>query len=299
VDDKRIVGWKSISEYLDVSVRTAGRWHGQRGLPVHHAGPGSKSSAVWAYAAELDRWLRSSDGEDALHEQAGDTDSPADDVGDDRASEADAPGLPTSPSGSRRVPVRHLLGVAAIALMAWAAFGVSRARREPATPTHGPATAAMGEGVHAWGTPTGRPNAILEIRLGDGDTYTVVELDGGLATVKVGEGPKFALGPQRKGEGLDVFLAEVTKGRSSEPEGIVQIGRLHLEQDVGTTTGTPRAPFLVTWKHTTHKGSPPESGDPEPERCCMSCGSASVCGIGVAGPCGSCGALGKGSAATR
>ena len=53
----RLDSWKSIADYLERSPRTAQRWHADNGLPVHHFG-GSKGS-VFAYAAEIDRWMMS------------------------------------------------------------------------------------------------------------------------------------------------------------------------------------------------------------------------------------------------
>jgi tetratricopeptide (TPR) repeat protein len=48
--------WKSIAEHLGRSCRTVQRWHSEYGLPVRHLGSGSGS--VFAYADELDAWMR-------------------------------------------------------------------------------------------------------------------------------------------------------------------------------------------------------------------------------------------------
>lgn len=53
----RLDSWKEIAEYLDKSPRTVQRWHAGHALPVHHLG-GCKGS-VFAYAEEIDRWLKS------------------------------------------------------------------------------------------------------------------------------------------------------------------------------------------------------------------------------------------------
>jgi len=52
----RLDTWKSIAEHLGRSCRTVQRWHSEYGLPVRHLGGGSGS--VFAYADELDAWMR-------------------------------------------------------------------------------------------------------------------------------------------------------------------------------------------------------------------------------------------------
>lgn len=52
----RLDSWKQIADHLGRDVRTTMRWERERGLPVHRV-PGGRSRTVFAYAAELDRWL--------------------------------------------------------------------------------------------------------------------------------------------------------------------------------------------------------------------------------------------------
>ena len=54
----RLVGWKDIAAYLGKADRTVKRWGSERGLPVHRV-PGTAKTSVYAYPAELDRWLES------------------------------------------------------------------------------------------------------------------------------------------------------------------------------------------------------------------------------------------------
>jgi len=54
--DTRLDTWKLIAQYLGRSSRTVQRWHSGYGLPVHHLG--GDASSVFAYADELDAWLR-------------------------------------------------------------------------------------------------------------------------------------------------------------------------------------------------------------------------------------------------
>lgn len=55
----RIDSWKSIARYLERSSRTVQRWHRQYGLPVRRLG--LDSGSIFAYADELDAWLRNRD----------------------------------------------------------------------------------------------------------------------------------------------------------------------------------------------------------------------------------------------
>jgi hypothetical protein len=48
--------WKDISAYLKCDIRTCCRWEQKNGLPIHRINNSCKSS-VFAYKAELDRWL--------------------------------------------------------------------------------------------------------------------------------------------------------------------------------------------------------------------------------------------------
>ena len=54
----RLDSWKEISAYMGRHVRTVIRWEKQKGLPVHRV-PGGERQSVYAYAHELDEWLRS------------------------------------------------------------------------------------------------------------------------------------------------------------------------------------------------------------------------------------------------
>jgi tetratricopeptide (TPR) repeat protein len=53
----RLDTWKSIAQHLGRSSRTVQRWHLIYRLPVYHLS--GKSGSVFAYAEELDNWLRS------------------------------------------------------------------------------------------------------------------------------------------------------------------------------------------------------------------------------------------------
>jgi hypothetical protein len=55
--ERRLDSWKEIAAYLRRDERTAGRWEKEKGLPVHRV-PGGRRQMVFAYAEELDVWLR-------------------------------------------------------------------------------------------------------------------------------------------------------------------------------------------------------------------------------------------------
>lgn len=55
----RLDGWKEIAAHLRLSVRHCQRLAKEAGLPVHHRG---STRAVYAWAEELDRWIRQENG---------------------------------------------------------------------------------------------------------------------------------------------------------------------------------------------------------------------------------------------
>jgi len=56
-DNRRIDSWKEIAAFFGRDERTVKRWEKERGLPVHRL-PGERGG-VFAYTAELTRWLNS------------------------------------------------------------------------------------------------------------------------------------------------------------------------------------------------------------------------------------------------
>lgn len=55
--DRRLRSWKEIAHFFGKDERTVKRWEAQRGLPVHRV-PGSSRTSVYAYARELEEWLK-------------------------------------------------------------------------------------------------------------------------------------------------------------------------------------------------------------------------------------------------
>jgi hypothetical protein len=56
---RRLNSWKEIGAFFGKDERTVKRWEVQRGLPVHRL-PGGRRTTVYAFADELDHWLKRS-----------------------------------------------------------------------------------------------------------------------------------------------------------------------------------------------------------------------------------------------
>src|SRR4029077_10044732 len=54
---KKLDSWGEIASYLGREVRTVQRWEATEGLPVHRH-EHKKKSTVYAYAGELDGWIK-------------------------------------------------------------------------------------------------------------------------------------------------------------------------------------------------------------------------------------------------
>jgi hypothetical protein len=69
-EGERLDSWKAIAAYLGRDAGTVRRWERTRGLPVHRV-PGGKGSSVFAFASEIDLWLKSAGRELTAEEAAG------------------------------------------------------------------------------------------------------------------------------------------------------------------------------------------------------------------------------------
>jgi hypothetical protein len=58
-DSARLDSWKAIAAYLNRDESTVRRWERQLGLPVRRM-PGGRGASVYAFAAEIDSWLKTS-----------------------------------------------------------------------------------------------------------------------------------------------------------------------------------------------------------------------------------------------
>ena len=100
----RLDGWKDIAAYLGRNVRTAQRWHSERGMPVHRV-PGGRSGlgSVYALTDEIDEWLRSprAAGRDEDQDEAGDAGPAAPGPGGDAQVAQGVPGAQVATPSAR------------------------------------------------------------------------------------------------------------------------------------------------------------------------------------------------------
>ena len=86
--NRRLDSWKEIAAFFDRDERTVKRWEKERSLPVHRL-PGGSRARVFAFTAELERWMHS------LESASPDSDIPAENL-----SEATADPASAEPAGS-------------------------------------------------------------------------------------------------------------------------------------------------------------------------------------------------------
>ncbi|MBN8941335.1 MAG: hypothetical protein J0H01_17645 [Rhizobiales bacterium] len=65
--NRLLKGWKEIAAFFGRDERTVRRWAEATELPVHRV-PGRRRAAIYAYSSELNLWLRSRSGREALGE---------------------------------------------------------------------------------------------------------------------------------------------------------------------------------------------------------------------------------------
>jgi len=64
---ERLDSWKAIAAYLGKDAGTVRRWERTRGLPIHRV-PGGKGTSVYAFAGEIDAWLKAP-GQESVEEE--------------------------------------------------------------------------------------------------------------------------------------------------------------------------------------------------------------------------------------
>lgn len=144
----RLSSWKEIASFLDRDERTVKRWESDRGLPVHRV-PGAGRAAVFAYADEIESWLRGEPGT------------------------SDASEIPAASATRRRWPRAARAGLVLLAAAALAAGVVSYAvwneRSRSTVQLHTRDAVAVElyrSGLHEWQTrtPSGLHRAIADFR---------------------------------------------------------------------------------------------------------------------------------------
>lgn len=126
--DRRLGSWKEIASFFGKDERTVKRWEVQRGLPVHRA-PGGNRTTVYAYVQELEGWLRG-------HDASLPVETPI----------AEAPAPPKSGT-SRHLP--FIMALAALVLVIGATAGLQRTGILPfIEATDDPPTEPLAPSIH-------------------------------------------------------------------------------------------------------------------------------------------------------
>jgi len=170
--NNRLSGWKEIAAHLGRGVRTVQRWEKDYAMPVRRLGLG-KGETVFAFSAELDDWLVTSEADSAR----ADADSTAADVSDKVESSDEAradrwqTGITSDPRDLSRRITRRTLALAAVLIgcMALGVIGYHFVATLWLTPKSAPA----GETKHAGGLPA--EPASLRV---DFDTLTALDSTG-------------------------------------------------------------------------------------------------------------------------
>lgn len=138
--EKKLVSWKEIAAHLGREVRTVQRWEKTEALPVHRH-EHQKKSTVYAYASELDEWIRKrqpvddpeADAAFAREQELSGTDSPIDSGDSPDVVQAPADPVridpapdPVNPPLPPPLPVwrRVVIAASAIAILSAASFAI-------------------------------------------------------------------------------------------------------------------------------------------------------------------------------
>src|SRR5216684_4011697 len=112
--DKKLVSWKEIASYLGREVRTVQRWERTEGLPVRRH-EHKKKSTVYAYAGELDAWIKQRQPKDDPEADAAFVPEPdVDAAGEKEIGEPILPVTPVKPAPRTGKLLTLLLAAAAI-----------------------------------------------------------------------------------------------------------------------------------------------------------------------------------------
>jgi len=135
---KKLDSWGEIASYLGREVRTVQRWEQTEDLPVHRH-EHKKKSTVYAYAGELDAWIKQRQPKDDPEADAAfvpepDVDAPPEKENGDAKLSNRTP-LPPTPSPAHPVPSKgKRVAIAAVVMMAFVAvaYRIYRKYQDPA-----------------------------------------------------------------------------------------------------------------------------------------------------------------------
>jgi len=292
MSDGRLQGWKAIGDYLQVSDRTARRWAEQAALPVHRV-PLAGRPLVFAIQTEIDAWLTSG----RARESPGPT-------GEDENGPEARPGRPRPARPGRwiRAFVFVLLALGGIA---GAGLGLAYWSHPPDYPVLLPSGTASPRsdsafspqasglsGPRASAVPRSASHVILRLAPSADEQFSVDVADGGLATVSYGSQSKLGLTPVLRGDQVELDLLRLFRRQPNAAESAAQVGTTRLTLATPLRVQSDSMALTVTWLNIRAAGDVAME-ELSTESCCVSCGSATVCALGVASGCGRCGSLAK------
>ena len=245
--DDRLKGWKEIAEFLHVRERTAQRWEHSLGLPVHRIDT-ARSAIVFASRREVDAWLRTAEGQEAVSAEfmaeppapgdhgSGSPAKGASDLADpvlstltvsepaDSASPHSvvlldnlAPdGPPGAVSNKRLIQPRSLLLASSLVAVLVLGFVLFHDRLAPkpgstagSTPTRlAPTLSAKNSAVFPLRQTT-PPAVTLRLTLVGGRTVRVTQLVGSLGTVSLAGHPPYAISAEATDDGVRIHVFRI------------------------------------------------------------------------------------------
>jgi TolB-like protein/Flp pilus assembly protein TadD len=130
---RKLDSWGEIASYLGREVRTVQRWERTEGLPVHRH-EHKKKSTVYAYAGELDEWIRNRQPKDdpaaddafAREQELSGTDSPVDVAEPPLVPPAAAPGSTPDSVATPAVGKRVVAAIFALGILSALSLGIYR-----------------------------------------------------------------------------------------------------------------------------------------------------------------------------
>ncbi len=300
MNQSHLRGWKEISTYLGISVRTAQRWETEFGLPIVRV-PTDKHAGVAARRVELDAWFhenldrlredsqaRTASDEAEESENAGGAGADEEPVGTIRDANSVRPSWRDSRLTSGRILMLVALGVV---LVAGAWFGASRFMRggeQPVTPVPELSLPEGSSAANSHGPAPATRRAVLVLTAGDGTSMTARIREGEMGTVNVPGAGNFGLTPLFSQSGLVVTPSKLeVMNKSGAVRVLVGSGRT-LKQRAPESLAAQGIPIVVEWVGEDLASEPSPIPSAPNERCCVTCGILTGCGEEVASSCGSC-----------
>lgn len=145
------------------------------------------------------------------------------------------------------------------------------------------------------GAPLSGPNlavsgqvVVLGINLGS-ETATVEVPNGGMATIALPSRRKLGITPLERDDGVELLLSEIVATQPGGTESVREITRLDIEP--GRVMPIDIDNISVELSRTPSHRTPAEGASSErtpQKRCCVTCGSYTVCATSVRTSCGTC-----------